>query len=82
MECALSTVLDLIGHTPLVRLMRLTRHLPDEVRIYAKLERFNPGGSVNVERRATNLSNASLGENNPGVNSSLQLAVGYNWWKQ
>jgi cysteine synthase B len=46
MECCLSTVLDLIGHTPLVRLTRLTRHLPDEVRIYAKLERFNPGGSV------------------------------------
>jgi len=42
----LSTILDLIGHTPLVRLTRLTRHLPDEVRIYAKLERFNPGGSV------------------------------------
>ena len=40
------TILDQIGHTPLVRLVRLTRHLPDNIRILAKLERFNPGGSV------------------------------------
>lgn len=39
-------ILDLIGNTPLVELKRITAHLPDNVRILAKLERFNPGGSV------------------------------------
>jgi len=34
--------LDLIGNTPLVRL----RYSPARVPIYAKLEKFNPGGSV------------------------------------
>ena len=42
----LKTVLDLIGNTPMVRLTRITAHLPENIRIYAKLERFNPGGSV------------------------------------
>ncbi len=42
----MSSILDLIGNTPMVRLSRITAHLPDQVRIYAKLERFNPGGSV------------------------------------
>jgi hypothetical protein len=40
-----------------------------------------PGRSVNFDLRATHLSNASLGDHNPGVNSSLQFGVGYNWWK-
>ena len=43
---------------------------------------LRPGRSVNFDLRATHLSNASLGDHNPGVNSSLQFAVGYNWWKQ
>ena len=38
------TVLDLIGHTPLVRLRRLPAH--GTAQVWAKLERFNPGGSV------------------------------------
>jgi cysteine synthase A len=38
------TILDLIGDTPLVRLNRLPRDGSAEV--WAKLERFNPGGSV------------------------------------
>jgi cystathionine beta-synthase len=38
------TVLDLIGHTPLVRLQRLGRGL--EPLLLAKLEYLNPGGSV------------------------------------
>jgi len=41
-----------------------------------------PGRSINFDFRATHLSNASLGTHNPGVNSSLQWGVGYNWWKQ
>jgi hypothetical protein len=41
-----------------------------------------PRRSVNLDLRATHLSNASLGAHNPGVNASLQLSIGYNWWKQ
>jgi len=40
------SIADLIGNTPLVTLSRITRDLPDGVRVLAKLERFNPGGSV------------------------------------
>ncbi|MCF7821104.1 MAG: cysteine synthase [Mariprofundaceae bacterium] len=39
-------ILDLIGNTPLAELRRITAHLPENIRILAKLERFNPGGSV------------------------------------
>jgi len=42
----LATILDLIGNTPLVELKNMTQHLPENIHIYAKLERFNPGGSV------------------------------------
>lgn len=38
------SVLDLIGNTPMVRINRLTDE--DDAIILAKLERFNPGGSV------------------------------------
>jgi cysteine synthase A len=38
------TVLDLVGNTPLVRLNRLPAG--ESAEIWAKLERFNPGGSV------------------------------------
>ncbi|MDX8408792.1 MAG: cysteine synthase [Mariprofundales bacterium] len=37
---------DLIGNTPLVELTRVTGELAPGVRLLAKLERFNPGGSV------------------------------------
>jgi cysteine synthase B len=39
-------ILDLIGNTPLARLQRIHAHLPDDIVLEAKLERFNPGGSV------------------------------------
>ena len=38
-------VLEYIGNTPLIRIERLTQHLPN-VEIAAKAEWFNPGGSV------------------------------------
>jgi len=41
-----ASALDLIGTTPLVRISRLAAHLNPEVRIFAKLERGNPGGSI------------------------------------
>ncbi len=40
------SVLDLVGNTPLVRINKITAGLPEGVEIYAKLEGFNPGGSV------------------------------------
>ena len=40
------SILDLVGHTPLVEIQRLRRAISPRVRIYAKLEGFNPGGSV------------------------------------
>ena len=41
-----STILDLIGHTPLIDVTAAAPDLPPGVRLYAKLEGFNPGGSV------------------------------------
>lgn len=37
------SILDTIGRTPVVKLHRLA---PDHVTLYAKVESFNPGGSV------------------------------------
>src|SRR3990172_5339748 len=41
-----SSVLDMIGRTPLVRLHRFEREVPQGVELYAKAEWQNPGGSV------------------------------------
>ena len=38
--------LDLIGDTPLLEIQRISEGLPSTVKIFAKLEGFNPGGSV------------------------------------
>jgi len=40
------SILDLVGHTPLVEIQRLRCDISPRVRIYAKLEGLNPGGSV------------------------------------
>lgn len=45
-------ILEAIGDTPLVRLHRSTEHLAPA--IYAKVESFNPGGSVK-DRVAVNM---------------------------
>src|SRR5215813_11608292 len=44
---------ELVGNTPLLKLRNLTRHL-QAVKIYAKAEWFNPGGSVK-DRPALNM---------------------------
>jgi cystathionine beta-synthase len=41
------SILDTVGHTPLVRLRKVARDLPCPV--LAKMETFNPGGSVNPQ---------------------------------
>ena len=40
------SVLELIGKTPLLEIRKITRGLAPGVRVFAKLEGFNPGGSV------------------------------------
>jgi len=40
------SILDLIGNTPLLQITNVTAGLPPTVKIYAKLEGMNPGGSV------------------------------------
>jgi cysteine synthase B len=40
------SILDLIGNTPLLEICNVTDGLPPDVKIYAKLEGMNPGGSV------------------------------------
>jgi cysteine synthase B len=40
------SILDLIGNTPLLEITNITHGLPADVKIYAKLEGMNPGGSV------------------------------------
>ena len=39
------------------------------------------GRSLDVGLNAVHISSASLGDKNPGVNASLQLQIGYTWWK-
>ena len=40
------SILDLVGHTPLVEITRVCNGVAPRVRVLAKLEGFNPGGSV------------------------------------
>ncbi len=55
-----TSVLDRIGNTPLVRLDKLTAHLPG-VSIYGKAEWMNPGGSVK-DRAASSIVAAAIAE--------------------
>jgi S-sulfo-L-cysteine synthase (O-acetyl-L-serine-dependent) len=41
-----SSVVELVGNTPLIRLARVDPSLPPGVELYAKAEWYNPGGSV------------------------------------
>jgi cysteine synthase B len=43
---AVRSVIDLIGNTPMVELRAVRDGVAEGVRLYAKLEGFNPGGSV------------------------------------
>lgn len=42
----LPDLVERIGDTPLIRLNRIGRHLPESVQVYAKAEHLNPTGSV------------------------------------
>jgi hypothetical protein len=40
-----------------------------------------PRQSISLSANAIHISNASLGDANPGVNASVQFSIGYSWWK-
>ena len=40
------SIVDMVGNTPLIKIKRITKQLPESVEVYAKLESYNPGGSV------------------------------------
>ena len=40
-----------------------------------------PRQSISIAANAVHISNASMGDANPGVNASVQISIGYTWWK-
>src|ERR1700761_9139081 len=40
-----------------------------------------PTQSISISANAVHISNASMGDANPGVNASVQFSIGYTWWK-
>ncbi len=40
-----------------------------------------PKQSITFGANAVHISNASLGDANPGINATVQLQIGYTWWK-
>jgi len=42
---------------------------------------LKPRRSVDFSVNGVHISSASLGDKNPGVNVSMQISVGYTWWK-
>jgi cysteine synthase B len=70
-------IVDLIGYTPLIRLRRVTRHLPDRIEIYGKAEWFNPGGSVK-DRPAWNIVRTAMERGELGAGKRLLDATSGN----
>lgn len=64
----MATILDTVGNTPLVELTRLNKNPP--VKIFAKLEGNNPGGSVK-DRPALNMMRCALERGD--INSNTKL---------
>jgi lipid A 3-O-deacylase len=42
---------------------------------------LKPRRSITFNANAVHISNASLGDANPGVNATVQFQIGYSWWK-
>ena len=81
-EAVGSELASLVGNTPLLRLPRLTAHLPPGVEVLAKAEWANPGGSVK-DRPALNIIQQAerCGRLRPGVtlldSSSGNMGIAY-----
>ena len=61
-------ITELIGGTPLVRLNRLTK--PGSATIYAKVESFNPGGSIKDRICLNMINEAERDRKSTRLNSS------------
>src|SRR6266508_5233904 len=59
-----------VGNTPLLPLRRLSRKLSPRVKVFAKAEWFNPGGSVK-DRPAINIIQTALANGNLGNGKRL-----------
>lgn len=59
-----------VGNTPLLPLRRVTRDLPPRVKVFAKAEWFNPGGSVK-DRPALNIIQSALASGDLGNGKRL-----------
>ncbi len=66
-----TTILELVGNTPLLRLGRIAGDLPGDVEVYAKAEWYNPGGSVK-DRAALWMIRA--GERSGALQSGMRIA--------
>lgn len=42
---------------------------------------IKPRRSIDFGVKAIHISSSSLGDKNPGVNASIQMTLGYTWWK-
>ncbi len=42
---------------------------------------LKPGHAITFAANAVHISNASLGDSNPGVNATVRFQIGYTWWK-
>ncbi|MGJ3237739.1 MAG: PLP-dependent cysteine synthase family protein [Anaerolineae bacterium] len=62
---AVSAIEDHIGNTPLIGFKQITRHLPDDVQVFAKAEWHNPGGSVK-DRPAREIVHQALADGRLG----------------
>ena len=72
---AVSSVLDLIGKTPLIRLSHFERMRPG-VELYAKAEWQNPGGSVKDRAAARMiLDGEARGALRPGLTITLDASL-------
>ena len=71
----MATILDTVGNTPLVQLQRINTNT--DVKIYAKLEGNNPGGSVK-DRPALNMIRSALERGDINKDSKLIEATSGN----
>jgi cysteine synthase B len=78
-----ASVTQLVGNTPLLRLRKMEREVPG-VELYAKLEFFNPGGSVK-DRAALSMVLDALAQGKLGFGKTLidstsgNTGVAYSW---
>ncbi len=72
-----NSLLKVVGNTPLVKLRRVTAHLPASVEIWVKLESMNPGGSV-MDRPARQIITEAIARGELGNGKTLIDATGGN----